>query len=210
MSWPRRSSPARRYRNKWRSRRSRLPVQPEARSPQPEMRTNSAAHDFCAALTDFLESSPLTTAVFFRQWSAPHSKIAGHRLRDLFPIPPVRSWPENVPLHGDAQLCMKVTNMCLGALLAHWLESRFSEWAHACFSIQCAEIHPQACLWPSVSFSSPIEWSLRAQPALEKSLFSLREHDTPQYVDISRSAVDLPSTAGTSDPLQPGVRGCAL
>lgn len=48
-------------------------MQPESRSPQPEMRTNSAAHDFCAALTDFLESSPLTTAVFFRQWSAPQA-----------------------------------------------------------------------------------------------------------------------------------------
>eukprot|EP00439_Symbiodinium_sp_Y106_P045070 s1889_g5.t1 len=141
------SSPARERRNRWRATLHRLKtlVARSIRCPQhrglkqgepicdvgddvtskPEQThdiptvTNHgcAAQSFLQALESLVASSRLNVASYIREWQNAPPKAPGTRLRALFPVPPVREWPDEVH-HSfeDVGVVLKGPNFCLGAL----------------------------------------------------------------------------------------------
>ncbi|CAE7543518.1 unnamed protein product [Symbiodinium sp. CCMP2592] len=211
------SSPARQRRNRWRATLHRLktlvartirePVGEDVTSKPEQTRdiptvTNRgcAAQSFLQALESLVASSRLNVASYIREWQNALPKAPGTRLRALFPVPPVREWPDEVH-HSfeDVGVVLKVSNFCLGALnclqtgmkacLGHAAMNKSPSAAqkatqtHVCRMTACLLQRLKEELGPSLPWRGSFA-------ACEPGSFASYEH-------IRAQAVDLPAKAAT-------------
>eukprot|EP00439_Symbiodinium_sp_Y106_P070151 s430_g12.t1 len=138
----------------------------------------TGADKVCAVIKEFMETSCLGGAHFFRKWWGQEpSAVGSGRLRDLFPIPPLLEWPMLIgSLAIRKETCLDMSNMCIGAL--NFLNTGM-----------------KASIGPIVM--------RRLDRILLGKIASTDECEAqalPSYDSIRSEAVDLPQMAATCDP----------
>ena len=166
----------------------------------------TAADQLCSTMKDFMDTSRLGCAVFFRKWWGHEpcsTSVGGARLRDLFPIPALREWPMQINSLAICQeTCLSMSNMCIGAL-------------------NFLNIGMKASVGPTVMRRSPSAAQLETQRhvcrrvvrfllrfnasagthfAWRDSFEDCEAHAVPSCASIRSEAVDLPQVAATCDP----------
>ena len=215
-----RSSPARQRRNRWRSARMKLQQRlrgaiAQRMCPAPEVQQclpgsqqalpqdRSAARDFRDVLSSVMRGSKLVTACFLRGWAAPCAKIAGHRFRDLFPVPPLREWPKSISLEGlGIQECFDVANWCLGALNCLELGLK-PDFCHGKMNVSpsTAQASTQRHVCSRVvRFLARLNAVCGTALSWKGTFSGCEQAGMAQYEDINSTAVDLPAKAATCCP----------
>ncbi|CAE7517435.1 unnamed protein product, partial [Symbiodinium natans] len=173
-------------------------LQPDA------VQATSAADVFCDTLQQFLPGSALNVAVYWRHWVSCDCATPKYRLRNLFPIPKLAAWPDQVE-RGDIRVetCMAVSNFCLAAfncleqgLKAATASQSFPARATAAQSsvqLHVADRVVRYLARLNKFFGHTLLW--------RNTLNSDAGAGSKQYRDLRTEDVDLPQVAATCEPL---------
>ncbi|OLP93644.1 Kinesin-like protein [Symbiodinium microadriaticum] len=158
--------------------------------------------EFAGVLKDFMTHSDLDAALFFRQWSLGGPDRQTMRLRDLFPIPPLTTWPAGVSTGALCQqACLDTSNMCLGGLnhLNTGMKASLTQPMSRMPSKSHREVQRHVCQ-RVVRFLLHLEESSARTLGWRNSFAECESAGSPSYEDICSEKVDLPDKAGTCNP----------
>ena len=158
----------------------------------------TVAAGFASAVDVLLLGNCGLMSIFSVDWSQP----AAGRMRDIFPLPEIQTWPSTVEFMSDMQpAALKVANLCIVGLNAMWADFKThrstAAWRSAPTICQLeAQKHVAARRLTRLQAVAGDNWVWRgAFQHLESACSS-------QYEPLRGDAVDLPLQADTCDPLQ--------
>ena len=164
-----------------------------------------AARDFLHALESLTLSSSLSVASYIGEWLIAPARAPGIRLRELFPIPPIPSWPDDIPHSpADVDVCLKVSNLCLGALncLQIGMKSSFDQGAMNRVPSTAQKVTQAHVCRMTVCFLHRLRAELGCTLPWQGSFAACEPGASASYEHIRAEAVDLPVKAATCNASQ--------
>ena len=169
-----------------------------------EVEAASFSTGYVLFLQNFFKASDLPVAFAFRAGECEHGKsTASRRRRDIFPVPHIAEWPQQVPTQGNAlvdlQTCANLAIAALNHLNAGMPDKPSDARGRGSTKAQ-QSVQEQVCTRVS-RFLSRLDSTTTTSFMYRGALQALEANSSAGgYESLRGKDVDLPSKAATCDP----------